>query len=102
VRPPVVMLKDDSFLLRTFFTKRTTKFVERLNVASCIDPLPFFQKVDQYALPTIPKDSSHNFTGRGYCLRLLLFGGCVMAFHILSFSLWIEAVKPAFVVHLSQ
>jgi len=25
-----------------------------------------------------------------------------MAFHILSFSLWIEAVKPAFVVHLSQ
>jgi hypothetical protein len=28
VRPRAVMLKDDSFLIRTFFTKRTTKFVE--------------------------------------------------------------------------
>jgi hypothetical protein len=42
-------LKYDSFLPRTFFTKRTTKFVERLNVASFIDPFTFFQKVDQYA-----------------------------------------------------
>jgi hypothetical protein len=45
------MLKDDSFLLRTFFTKRMTKFVERLNIASCIDNFPFFQKFDQYASP---------------------------------------------------
>jgi hypothetical protein len=41
------MLKDDSFLLRTFFTKRTTKFVERLNVAGCIDGFLFFRKVNQ-------------------------------------------------------
>jgi hypothetical protein len=53
------MLKDDSFLLRTFFTKRTTKFVERLNVASCTDRFPFSHKID------LLKDSSRNFAGEG-------------------------------------
>jgi hypothetical protein len=65
VRPCVVTLKDDSFLLRTFFTKRTTKFVERLNVANCTDPFPFLQKVDQFASFTIPKESSRNLAAEG-------------------------------------
>jgi hypothetical protein len=51
VRPRVVMLKDESFFLQTFFMQSTTKFVERLNVASCSDRLPILQKVDQYASP---------------------------------------------------
>jgi hypothetical protein len=47
---------DESFLLQTFFTKRTAKFFKRLNVASFVDCFPFLQKVDQYASLTIPKD----------------------------------------------
>jgi len=43
-RPRVVVLKDDSLLLRTFFTKRTTKLAERLDIASCIDRFPFQKK----------------------------------------------------------
>jgi hypothetical protein len=38
------MLNDDSLPLRTFFTKLTTKFIERLNAASCIHRYPFFPK----------------------------------------------------------
>jgi len=83
-----IILKDDSFLLWMFFTKCVTKFVEHLNIASCIDHFSFFQKVNQYASFAVLKDSSHNFAGWGYCFCLLAFGGCgVLPFCALLFGL---------------
>jgi len=61
VRPHLVMLKDDSFLHQMFFMKCTAKFFEHLNVVSCIDNFPFFQKVNQNA----------SLAGHGYCFHLL-------------------------------
>jgi len=83
-------------LLRTFFMKHLTKFVQCLNTASCIDHIPFFQKVNQYASLTIPKVSSHNFVEQEYCFHLLLFGWCgVMPFHALLFGLWKSLVDDS-------
>jgi hypothetical protein len=73
----VVTLKDDNFLLPTFFTKRTTKFVARLNVATCTDGSPFFRKFGQYASLTIPNDSSRTLPAKGTVFSFFFLGDVV-------------------------
>jgi len=61
---------------------------------------PLWQKLDQYASCSIPKDSSHHLTGCRHCFWLLFLGWwCVMPLRALLFCFWITVMETAFITH---